>query len=76
MSWFKDKIISRVKEPSSLAGVALIATGVDKIFDINELQVVSDAATAAASSTDWLTALVTLVLGLAAIFVKESGSKK
>lgn len=65
----------RFKEPSSLAGVAVIAAGVNQVFDINELSSVSEAATSAASSSDWMTAAVTFVMGIAAIFIGERKDK-
>jgi hypothetical protein len=64
----------RFSEPSSIAGLAAVSLGLGQVFDINEAPVVADAINTAATSGNWQTAAVTIVLGILAIFLKEKKS--
>ncbi len=65
---------SRLKEPSSYAGLAGILTGLGMIFDINEAPAVAEAAGQAAQvvaqSGDWKMGLLTVSFGALASFLR------
>tara|TARA_Y100001001_G_scaffold121981_1_gene120146 strand:+ start:756 stop:977 length:222 start_codon:yes stop_codon:yes gene_type:complete len=69
-----NKILDRLKEPSSYAGLAAITLGAGQIFKINEAEQVAETlnqAGAAAASGDIVAPVATLILGLAAFFRSE-----
>lgn len=74
-----NKIIKRVKEPSSYAGLAAILVGVNELFKVKELEPVIDATIAAgdavAATGSPVMALAALIAGILAMFMPEKGEK-
>lgn len=64
---------SRLREPSTYAGLGAILLGLGQIFDINEAPAVAETVTSMAPALitgNWLSALV-IALGSAAVFMRE-----
>lgn len=73
MSFFKDKVLGRLREPSSMAGVATVLVGINQMFDVNEVGKAADVINQAAQQPSWLGAIIT-ALGAAAIIFREKGN--
>ena len=74
-----DKILDRLREPSTYAGLAAVAVGAGQVFDISEAPAVADAiGSAGATMTatgDPIMGGAALVFGLLAILLRERGRK-
>lgn len=69
-----SKLIERVKEPSSWAGLGLIVMGLKDVFKLDhteEVVTVLDGAAAAAQSGDLTAIVASIVLGVVAVFRGE-----
>lgn len=69
-----SKIIERIKEPSSWAGLGLIVMGLKDVFKLDhaeEVVTVLDGAAAAAQSGDLTAIIASIVLGVVAVFRGE-----
>ncbi len=71
---FIAKIKDRLDEPSTYAGLGLMALGVDRIFDVNEAVPVAHALDQLSQNLSWQNALM-LAFGLFATFKSEKGKK-
>lgn len=68
--------VTRIKEPSTWAGIGGLFVALDKIFDINEAASVGDSLVSAVDSGADLTVVVSvLVASLFGIFLPERGQK-
>jgi len=75
MSWFKSKVVDRLKEPSSMAGIGLIAAGIGQTFGINEAQQAGEVIQQAATQPNWI-GFTMAALGSLAILFREKGGNK
>lgn len=69
-----SKLIERVKEPSSWAGLGLIVMGLKDVFKLDhteEVVTVLDGAAQAAHSGDLTAIVASIVLGVVAVFRGE-----
>jgi len=76
---FLSKLIARISEPSTWAGIAAIAYGVGEAGKVNEAGeiagVAGQAAEVAAGGGGWVGALTAFAAGTAAIFLREKGDQ-
>lgn len=72
------KILARLSEPSTYAGLAAVTVGVGQVAKIEEApeiaRVVADAAAAVGIAGPW-GALAAIGLGVASIFMREKGKR-
>lgn len=69
-----NKIVKRFREPSTYAGLGAVILGAGQLFNLEQASQISTLVIQAGTritSGDYVTAGVTVALGLAAIFVKE-----
>lgn len=75
---FLDMLRDRLSEPSTYAGAAGVAYGLDQLNILNEGPAIGDAITNAAPaliSGDYVTGGIALIFGLVAAFKKEKGRR-
>ena len=67
------KLIDRFREPSSYAGLGLIAYGLGDLFKIKEADQIAEVAnqTAQAMTVDTASGVGVLLFGLLSLFIKE-----
>jgi len=67
------KLIDRFREPSSYAGLGLIAYGLGDLFKIKEADQIAEVAnqTAQAMTVDTASGIGVLLFGLLSLFIKE-----
>ena len=70
MSWVKRRVIDRLDEPSTYAGLAAVIAGLGQMFQITEAAPVADAVNQVAQQPSWQGAVVA-ALGLLAVFKRE-----
>lgn len=67
-----DKIKTKIKEPSTWAGIGLLGLALDKIFDINEAATIGSDIVNAANSGASTGGIITIVIGsILSIFLSE-----
>lgn len=74
MEWLK----ARAKEPTTYLGLSALIYGGGQLAKINEAPAIADAVASAApalSSGDWTTGLVSVLLAVLGVFMKEKGSR-
>ena len=75
-----EKLLKRLTEPSTWAGVAALAYGAGQVGQINEAaqvaEVAGHAAEVAAGGGGWLGAVIAFGAGLGAMFMPEGGKAK
>lgn len=72
-----NQTMSRLKEPSTYAGLAAIVAGLGQVFHFAPADTVAGAITSVAPqviSGNWFGA-VTALLGIGAVFIREKGGK-